>query len=205
MNQRGVRENAGDGDLVLVRKVLDGDQGAYELLVLKYQERIFRLIQRLLGGREEVQDLAQEVFLRAYRSLGSFKGESGFYTWLYKIALNTCRNYYRSMGRRPEGSVVDGETIIESMETSTPSPEREAIRMELWEAVKTSLDELPQEQREAVVLCDLEGLSYEEMATVIGIPVGTVRSRVFRGRRALQQHLSPYLPGEGAGEKERRH
>ena len=205
MNQRGASEHAGDGDLGLVRRVLEGDREAYELLVLKYQERIFRLIQRLLGRREEVEDLAQEVFLRAYRSLGSFKGESSFYTWLYKIALNTCRNYYRSIGRRPEGSVVDGESIIESMEASNPSPEREAMRLELWEAVKGSLDELPPEQREAVVLCDLEGLSYEEMATVIGIPVGTVRSRVFRGRRALQRRLSPYLPGEGAGGKEGAH
>lgn len=202
MNQRGVSEGAGDGDIGLVRRVLDGDQEAYELLVLKYQERIFRLIRRLLGRREEVEDLAQEVFLRAYRSLGSFKGESGFYTWLYKIALNTCRNYYRSIGRRPEGSIVDSESIIDKMEASNSSPEREAIRLELWEAVRGSLDELPPEQREAVVLCDLEGLSYEEMATVIGIPVGTVRSRVFRGRRALQQHLSPYLLREEGGGEE---
>lgn len=205
MNGKGAHESAGDGDLDLVRRTVGGDGEAFELLVLKYQERIFRLVRRLLGDREQVEDLAQEVFLRAYRSLGSFKGESTFYTWLYKIALNTCRNYYRSLGRRPEGSIVDGESLLENMESPVSSPEREALRAELWDSIRTSLESLPPEQREAVVLCDLEGLSYDEMATVIGIPVGTVRSRVFRGRRALQQQLAPHLPGETAAEKERRH
>ena len=202
MSAQGARENTGDSDGPLVQRVRAGDNEAFELLVVKYQERIFRLMRRLLGNRDQVEDLAQEVFIRAYRSLGSFKGESSFYTWLYKIALNTCRNYYRSMGRRPEGSVVESESILDNIESNRVNPEKEAFRTEFWDTVKGSLHELPPEQREAIVLCDLEGLSYEEMSNVIGIPVGTVRSRVFRGRRALQQRLEPYLHTlHGIGEK----
>lgn len=194
MSARGARGNPGDNDGQLIRRIHAGESEAFELLVVKYQEKVFRLIRRLVGNRDQVEDLAQEVFIRAYRSLGSFKGESSFYTWLYKIALNTCRNYYRSQGRRPEGSMVEGESVLESIQAEGNSPEREAFRSEFWDAVKDSLHSLPSEQREAIVLCDLEGLSYEEMAEVIGIPVGTVRSRVFRGRRSLQKLLWPYLP-----------
>jgi RNA polymerase sigma-70 factor (ECF subfamily) len=202
---QGARESPGDGDGPLVRRVREGDHEAFELLVVKYQERIFRLMRRLLGNQEQVEDLAQEVFIRAYRSLGSFKGESSFYTWLYKIALNTYRNYCRSLGRRPEGSVVDGEHLLDSMRSRDGGPERAAFRSEFWDVVKSSLQDLPDEQREAIVLCDLEGLSYEEMATVIGIPVGTVRSRVFRGRRALQKLLTPHLPAAIPAREEKRH
>ena len=203
MNESGPRETAGERDRELVERVRKGDDRAFEMLVLVYQERIFRLIRRMLNHREGVEDLAQEVFLRAYRSLDGFRGQSSFYTWLYKIALNTCRNYYRTMGRRPEGSVVDSESLIDGMESATPNPEAEAVRSELWDTVQGSLQELPPEQREAVVLCDLEGLSYEEMASVIGIPVGTVRSRVFRGRKALQQRLAPLMATRHRGEEEK--
>jgi len=202
VNESGPRESAGSRDRELVERVRNGDDHAFELLVLAYQERIFRLVRRLLRDRDQVQDLAQEIFLRAYRSLEGFRGQSTFYTWLYKIALNTCRNYYRSMGRRPEGSVVESESILDNIESNRVNPEKEAFRTEFWDTVKGSLHELPPEQREAIVLCDLEGLSYEEMSNVIGIPVGTVRSRVFRGRRALQQRLEPYLHTlHGIGEK----
>lgn len=203
MNESGSREIAGERDRELVERVRQGDDRAFELLVLAYQERIFRLIRRLLGNRDGAEDLAQEVFLRAYRSLGGFRGQSSFYTWLYKIALNTCRNYYRTMGRRPEGSAIDGEGVLDSLESSNPDPESAAFRSETLEVVKVSLESLPPEQREAVVLCDLEGLSYEEMAAVIGIPVGTVRSRVFRGRRALQRRLQPYMSTMHQSEEER--
>jgi len=205
VNAGGAKEKAGDSDGPLVQRVRAGDNQAFELLVVKYQERVFRLIRRLLGNRDQVEDLAQEVFIRAYRSLGSFKGESSFYTWLYKIALNTCRNYYRSKGRRPEGSMVDSENILDNMQSRGNTPEGEAFRAEFWDTVKSSLHTLPAEQREAIVLCDLEGLSYDEMAGVIGIPVGTVRSRVFRGRRALQKQLVSYLPGAAAEHKEKNH
>lgn len=198
------KESQGDGDWAVVRRVREGENQAFEILVLKYQERIFRLIRRLLGSREHVEDLAQEVFIRAYRSLGSFKGESSFYTWLYKIAVNTCRNHYRSLGRRPEGSVVNTADLIDTMEAGSESPERGAFRAEFWDAVRSSLKELPLEQREAVVLCDLEGLSYEQMATVMDVPVGTVRSRVFRGRRLLQGLLTPYLPAGPSGQREKK-
>jgi RNA polymerase sigma-70 factor (ECF subfamily) len=193
VNERSRRENPDAGEQDLVRQVQEGDRDAFEVLVLKYQERVFRLISRLLGDREQIEDLAQEVFIRVFRALDGFKGDSSFYTWLYKIVLNTCRNYYRSMARRPEGSKVDSEKVFGSIEAKGNSPEREAIRAEFWDSVKGSLEELPREQREAVVLCDLEGLSYEEISLVAGIPVGTVRSRVFRGRRGLQRRMKPYL------------
>lgn len=196
------REDPAENDRELIGRVRGGDKEAFEVLVLKYQERIFRLIRRLVSDQGQVEDIAQEVFIRAYRSLGSFKGEASFYTWLYKIALNTCRNYYRSLGRRPEGKTVDSENIIMTMRSGEPGPEKEAVRTEFWQNVRSSLEGLPGEQREAVVLCDLEGLSYEEMAAVIGIPVGTVRSRVFRGRRSLQKLLRPYLESEGRSSKE---
>ena len=203
MNESGSREIAGERDRELVERVRQGDDRAFELLVFAYQERIFRLIRRLLGNRDGAEDLAQEGFRRAYRSLGGFRGQSSFYTWLYKIALNACRNYYRTMGRRPEGSAVDSEGLLDSLESSNPDPESADFRSETLEAVKGSLESLPPEQREAVVLCDLEGLSYEEMAAVIGIPVGTVRSRVFRGRRALQRRLQPYMSAMHESEEEK--
>lgn len=169
-----------------------GDHRAFEGLVLKYQDRIYRLIQRLVGGSDLVDDLAQEVFIRAYRSLGEFKGESSLYTWLYKIALNLCRNAYRTRGRRPvheELGEADGAT---GLAASGGTPEDEIFRSEFWEQLRRGLDELPAEQREAVVFCDLEGMSYEEMANVLGVPIGTVRSRIFRGRRALQERLAEF-------------
>jgi RNA polymerase sigma-70 factor (ECF subfamily) len=205
VSEKGDRESPGESDRALIRRVQAGDGDAFEVLVVKYQERIFRLIRRLLRNPDQVEDLAQEVFIRAYRSLGSFKGEASFYTWLYKIALNSCRNYYRSLGRRPEGSVVDNESVLTNRASAGYSPEREAVRSEFWRSVRGSLEELPEEQREAVVLCDLEGMSYDEMAAVIGIPVGTVRSRVFRGRRSLQRKLKPYLEGTKVNSEEGTH
>ena len=195
MNAISVKKRVGSEDDSLVRRVQKGDWDAFEILVLKYQERIFRVVRRFLGDRDQVEDLAQEVFIRAYRSVGAFEGKSSFYTWLYKIALNTCRNHYRSIGRRPEGSTVDGEAIFEKLAGREGGPEKDAFRAEFWDVVSKSMEELPREQREVIVLCDLEGLSYEEIAGIVGSPVGTVRSRVFRGRRALQKLLKPYLRG----------
>jgi RNA polymerase sigma-70 factor (ECF subfamily) len=189
---------AGDGERQLVDAARGGDQRAFEALVLKYQDRIYRLIQRMVSGSDGVDDLAQEVFIRAYRSIGEFKGESSLYTWLYKIALNLCRNHYRTRGRRPvsvELEDADGADGADGAELSGATPEEEVSRGQFWDQLRLGLDELPAEQREAVVLCDLEGMSYEEMAGVIGVPIGTVRSRIFRGRRALQQRLAPFHGG----------
>lgn len=176
-----------------------GDHRAFEGLVLKYQDRIYRLVQRLVGGSDLVDDLAQEVFIRAYRSLGSFKGESSLYTWLYKIALNLCRNVYRTRGRQPVHEELDEAAGAASLASGAGTPEDELFRRDFWEHLRRGLDELPAEQREAVVFCDLEGMSYEEMANVLGVPIGTVRSRIFRGRRALQERLAAFHgPGAGA-------
>lgn len=202
MKETGARKGPGEDDRALVERAQGGDREAFEILVLKYQERIFRLVRRLLRDPHQVEDIAQEVFIRAYGSLGGFKQDASFYTWLYKIALNSCRNYYRSLGRRPEGSTVSDEKVFMNMRSGGNSPEQEAFRSEFWGTVQGALGKLPDEQREAIVLCDLEGLSYDEMADVIGIPVGTVRSRVFRGRRSLQQQLAPYLGRRKADVKE---
>lgn len=160
--------------------------------MLKYQDRIYRMVQRMVGGPDAADDLAQEVFIRAYRSIGEFKGESSLYTWLYKIALNLCRNFYRTRGRRPVHEEIgegEGATVVED---GGASPEDEVFRREFWEQLRRGLESLPEEQREAVVFCDLEGMSYEEMAEAMGVPIGTVRSRIFRGRRALQERLGAF-------------
>lgn len=169
-----------------------GDHQAFEVLVLKYQDRIYRLIQRLVGGSDLVDDLAQDVFIRAYRSLGDFKGESSLYTWLYKIALNLCRNTYRTRGRRPAHEQLDEADGATGLVDAGDTPEDQVFRRDFWEHLQRGLDELPVDQREAVVFCDLEGMSYEEMAGVLGVPIGTVRSRIFRGRRALQSRLAAF-------------
>jgi len=197
-------EGAGDGERRLVEAARRGDHRAFEALVVKYQDRIYRVVQRMVGGSEAVDDIAQEVFIRAYRSIGDFKGESSLYTWLYKIALNLCRNFYRTRGRRPVHEEIgeDGSTTV--LEAEGGSPEDEVLRREFWEQLRRGLDGLPEEQREAIVLCDLEGMSYEEMADVMGVPIGTVRSRIFRGRRALQERLAAFHvtpPRAAAGRK----
>lgn len=192
MSETNDVQGAGDEERNLVAAARGGDHRAFEALVLKYQDRIFRLVQRLVSGTDVVDDLAQEVFIRAYRSLGDFKGESSLYTWLYKIALNLCRNHYRTRGRRPAHEELDEADGAIGLEAAGGTPEDELFRSEFWDQLRLGLDDLPAEQREAVVFCDLEGMSYEEMAGVIGVPIGTVRSRIFRGRRALQQRLAPF-------------
>ena len=179
----------GDDERRLVAAARAGDQAAFEALVLKYQDRIYRLIQRLVRGSDVVDDLAQEVFIRAYRSLGDFKGESSLYTWLYKIALNLCRNTYRTRSRQPVHEELDESHGSAGLEDRGGTPEDEILRMEFWEHLRRGLDELPAEQREAVVFCDLEGMSYEEMASVMGVPIGTVRSRLHRARLELHELL----------------
>jgi RNA polymerase sigma-70 factor, ECF subfamily len=197
-------QGTGEGERQLVDAARRGDHRAFEALVLKYQDRIFRLIQRMVGGSDAADDLAQEVFIRAYRSIGDFKGESSLYTWLYKIALNLCRNHYRTRGRRPVHEELEEGDGATGLEAGGGSPEDEVFRREFWQQLRRGLDELPDEQREAVVFCDLEGMSYEEMAEVMGVPIGTVRSRIYRGRRALQERLAAFhaaSPRAAAGRK----
>ena len=167
---------AGDEERHLVDAARGGDHRAFEALVLKYQDRIYRLIQRLVSAPDVVDDLAQEVFIRAYRSIGDFKGESSLYTWLYKIALNLCRNHYRTRGRRPVHEEIGEDGSATVLEAEGGSPEDEAVRREFWEVLQRGLAQLPEEQREAVVLCDLEGMSYEEMSEVMGVPKATCRA-----------------------------
>jgi RNA polymerase sigma-70 factor (ECF subfamily) len=198
MNEDDRETGAGDGEKQLVAAARRGDHRAFEALVLKYQGRIYRAVQRLVSGADVVDDLAQEVFIRAYRSIGDFKGESSLYTWLYKITLNLCRNHYRTRGRRPVHAELDEADGAGSLESPVRGPEDEVLRREFLEHLRRGLDELPEEQREAVVLCDLEGMSYEEMAEVLGVPIGTVRSRIFRGRRALQQRLAGFHAAGGS-------
>jgi RNA polymerase sigma-70 factor (ECF subfamily) len=176
----------------LVRRTLSGEVNAYGQLVERYQQRIFNLIGRMVGRREVVEDIAQEVFIKAYRKLGMFRGDSSFYTWLYTIALNTCRNYYRSRERSIK--TVDIEESAEAMEKSQPSQRAEEIleRRQKAMLVRQALDQLPADQKQVLVLCDLEGLGYQEIADFLKIPIGTVRSRIFRARMNLKE----LLPGD---------
>jgi RNA polymerase sigma-70 factor (ECF subfamily) len=189
INERWESTRRAADDEELVRRVLDGDTGAYATLVEKYQSRIFTLVGRMVSRRDMIEDLSQEVFIKAYRKLGTFRFESSFYTWLYAVALNTVRNWYRRQD--PPSTSIDETGELEAVESSGghESPEDAAGRSQRAEIVRRALEGLPPEQKEALVLSDLEGLSYQEIADVQGVPVGTVRSRIFRARAALRDRL----------------
>lgn len=184
-----------DQDLVL--RVQQGDKKAYDLLVIKYQHKIIQLVNRYVRDPSEAQDVAQEAFLKAYRALGSFRGDAAFYTWLYRIAINTAKNYLVSKARRNtnyEVDIDDAEQIenapqLQGMET----PERLLLNEEIVETIKAAIDSLPEEMRMAIMLREFEGLSYEEIAGAMDCPVGTVRSRIFRAREAIDNKLNPLL------------
>ncbi|MGZ8190514.1 MAG: RNA polymerase sigma factor RpoE [Methylococcaceae bacterium] len=184
-----------DQDLVL--RVQQGDKKAYDLLVIKYQHKIIQLVNRYVRDPSEAQDVAQEAFLKAYRALGSFRGDAAFYTWLYRIAINTAKNYLVSRARRNsnyEVDIDDAEQIenapqLQGMET----PERLLLNEEIVETIKAAIDNLPEEMRMAIILREFEGMSYEEIAEAMDCPVGTVRSRIFRAREAIDNKLNPLL------------
>lgn len=184
-----------DQDLVL--RVQQGDKSAYDLLVIKYQHKIIQLVNRYVKDSSEAQDVAQEAFIKAYRALGSFRGESAFYTWLYRIAINTAKNYLVSRARRNSDYAVDiqdAEQVenapqLQGLET----PERLLINEEIVETIKTAIENLPEEMRVAIMLREFEGMSYEEIADAMDCPVGTVRSRIFRAREAIDSKLTPLL------------
>jgi RNA polymerase sigma-70 factor, ECF subfamily len=184
-------------DEELVVRVQQGDKKAYDLLVVKYQHKIVQLVNRYLKDPSEAQDVAQEAFIKAYRAIGSFRGDSTFYTWLYRIAINTAKNYLVSRSRRSSQYEVDIQDA-EAMENApqlqgTDTPERLLLNEEIIKAIKLAIDNLPEEMRTAIMLREFEGMSYEEIAEAMDCPVGTVRSRIFRAREAIDNKLNPLL------------
>jgi RNA polymerase sigma-70 factor (ECF subfamily) len=184
-------------DKALVRRVQQGEKQAFDLLVLKYQHRLIKLISRYIRDSAEVYDVAQESFLKAYRALPNFRGDSAFYTWLYRIAINTAKNHLVSQSRRPPDSDVDsseaeqfdGESELKEYAT----PERMLLKEEIERTVIDAIDQLPQDLRTAITLRELEGMSYEDIAHTMDCPIGTVRSRIFRAREAINKRLEPLL------------
>lgn len=184
-------------DQELVERVQAGDKRAFDLLVLKYQHKIFGLIGRYVHDSHEVQDVAQEAFIKAYRALPRFRGDSAFYTWLYRIAINTAKNHLVARGRRPPGSDVDAEDA-ENYESGSAlrdmeNPENALFGEELKAVVDNAIGNLPDDLRTAVTLREFDGLSYEEIAEIMVCPVGTVRSRIFRARDAIDQRVKEQL------------
>ncbi|GIU27898.1 MULTISPECIES: RNA polymerase sigma factor RpoE [Shewanella] len=184
-------------DQQLVERVQQGDKNAFNLLVLKYQSKVISLISRYVRNQADVADVAQEAFIKAYRALPNFRGESAFYTWLYRIAVNTAKNYLVSQGRRAPANDVDAEDA-EYYEGSDAlkefaSPERLLLSEEIKKVIFDTLETLPEELRMAISLRELDGMSYEDIAIVMDCPVGTVRSRIFRAREAIDKKLQPLL------------
>jgi len=190
-------------DRQLVQQVKKGDRRAYDLLVLKYQHKIMSLIGRYVHDADEVQDVAQEAFVKAYRALPNFRGDSAFYTWLYRIAINTAKNHLVARSRRPPGRDVDLEDaqFMDSADQlrDAETPENSLFGDELRAVVNETLAELPDDLRAAVTLREFDGLSYEEIAEVMECPVGTVRSRIFRAREAIDKRVRAQLDGDEPG------
>jgi len=187
-------------DQKLVARVQKGDKSAFDLLVRKYQHKIVKLVSRYVRDRAEVEDIAQETFIKAYRALRGFRGESAFYTWLYRIAINTAKNYLVSQGRRPLAvePLADDEggpdgLVLNLREDSTP--EHNVLAEEIARTVEQAIGALPEDLRTAITLREIEGLSYEEIAEIMDCPIGTVRSRIFRAREAIDRDLKPLLEG----------
>lgn len=184
-------------DQALVERVQKGDKKAFDLLVRKYQQRVMNVLSRYVRDYAEVQDLAQETFIKAYRALASFRGDSAFYTWLYRIAINTAKNFIVAQGRRPPQDDVDA---MEAEQYSgadalheSASPERLLLKDEIEKIVFKTIEALPEDLKTAITLRELEGMSYEEIAEVMACPIGTVRSRIFRAREAIDNQLRPLL------------
>ena len=192
---------ASDTDQQLVQRAQRGDLRAFDLLVLKYQGRIAALVSRYVSDAGEVEDVTQEAFIKAYRALGKFRGDSAFYTWLYRIAANAAKNHLVAKGRRPgaHATIEDAEGFDEGgMLSESASPEALAMGGELAEVVESALNALPDELKAALMLREFDGLSYDDIADVLGCPVGTVRSRIFRAREAVDQRMKEQISG-GSG------
>ena len=185
-------------DQQLVERAQRGDKHAYELLVTKYQRRLARLISRFVRDASEVEDVTQEAFIKAYRALPTFRGESAFYTWLYRIGINTAKNYLLALKRRAPTSTQFDVDEAEGFEDAgllqeVSTPENELMSKQVVDVVNSSLQQLPDDLRTALTLREIEGLSYEEIADVMNCPIGTVRSRIFRAREAIAENLRPLL------------
>jgi len=186
-----------ENDQQLVQRVQKGDRSAFDLLVLKYQHRVLKLVGRFVSNPAEAEDVAQDAFLKAYRALPSFRGESAFYTWLYRIAINTAKNSLVATRRRPvdfdldlqDPDQFDRHAKLKEVDT----PERVLLTEEIRQVVQGAMEQLPEDLRTAIVLRELDGLSYEEIAEAMDCPVGTVRSRIFRAREAIDKRLKPLL------------
>ncbi len=185
-----------EADQALVERVQNGDQQAYGLLVTKYQRKLLRLLSRLVRDPAEAEDIAQETFIKAYRALPSFRGDSAFYTWLYRIGVNTAKNWLISHGRRLPTEVdhEDAESYEDAeMLRDINTPERMLMSKQIADTVNSAMDALPDELRTAIMLREIDGLSYEEIAQMMECPIGTVRSRIFRAREAIAGKLRPLL------------
>ncbi len=193
---------AQDTDKELVRRVKKGDRAAFDLLFSRYQQKIQHLVARYVRDSDEVLDVTQEAFIKAFRALPKFRGESQFYTWLYRIAVNTAKNHLVARSRRPpgvdvdiaDGEYMDGGEYLQDMD----DPQSTLARDQLREAIDDAIAALPEDLKTAVTLREFEGLSYEEIAVVMECPVGTVRSRIFRAREAIDERIRPLLPGRTA-------
>lgn len=187
-----------EADRILVERVQAGDKQAFGLLVTKYQRKLARLISRMVRDSAEVEDIVQESFIRAYRALPGFRNDSAFYTWLYRIGVNTAKNWLMTHGRRTQltrsvdDDEAEGQDDVELLQ-NTETPERLLMTKELGETVNAAVERLPEELRTAITLREIEGLSYEEIAQVMDCPIGTVRSRIFRARDAISAKLRPLL------------
>ncbi len=196
-------EKPADSDAMLVERAVAGDQKAFELLVIKYQRRIQRLIGRMVRDVDLVEDIAQETFIRAYRALAQFRGEAQFYTWLYRIAVNTAKKALMDLKRNPTVSENayksddDDETSrVENELTSSETPDAVLASKEIAEIINAAMEALPEELRQAITLREIEGLSYEEISEAMSCPIGTVRSRIFRAREAISEKVKPLLENQ---------
>ncbi len=184
-------------DQALVARVQQGDKRAFDLLVSRYQQRIIKLVSRFVRNRDDAMDVAQDTFIKAYRALGNFRGESAFYTWLYRIAINTAKNHLTAIARRPVEvnlTDADGEEIpLEALQQETETPEKILLVAEINKTIFATIDSLQEDLRTAIMLREIDGLSYEEIATAMECPIGTVRSRIFRAREVIDGTLKPLL------------
>ena len=184
-------------DQALIERVQKGDKRAFDVLVLKYQQRVINIVMPYVKDYGYAQDISQEAFIKAYRALANFRGDSAFYTWLYRIAINTAKNYLVSKNRRPPSSDIEADIAVQ-IDTGErlkqrSTPENEMLQEEIAKTIKETVEGLPDELRIAITLREMEGLSYEEIATAMSCPIGTVRSRIFRAREAIDNTLRPLI------------